>query len=1317
MASSSRAWLLVVQVAVAVATRNHHDDDGSSTAAASEVLSLDGGGWSLTLHSADPATRRIAAAGGKVSGPITVPGAWQAQGFGEETTQMKHQYIGAATYTRTVTVPASFAAADRSRTTWLIIERIQRSAVVHAGGAHIGDHLGQLSPFEGEVTEQVLQAIHAAQTGRNGSGGDGELALSIVVNATRREGVDGLLGEADLNVPNDGTHLGGWGGLGGHVRLESRAAAGWIVHPHVQHDLSAPGYDAATVNVSVEIGRHHSHGGGGGASAAPLALSMDVTIVDPANNTVGHARTPCVVSDNWGGPGGGSVCTSSDFNLQNPPLWSPATAMNQHTALIKLVMTTTTATAEEVLLDSTSVRFGVRKLEIIGYHWKLNGVWLYLHGYGDDSIYPMSTSPPLNHTFYKERLEFARSLGMNFVRHHSHILPTEYFDAACEVGIMVSAEFPIAYGKPKDCVSGGCDPLFKEEWSSIIQQIRNHPCVFDYTMDNEDMALDISPELRSIAKQLDPSRPVNTADGDWTQPAQETSGRNDFESAATFPLTSIPITMPNWAGSAVAGTPQLPVIVHEMGNFVSWPLLGDQIGRFVDNIKPYWLTPPLAAVTQAGLLGENALWSERSNRLYLFCWKDQLEAVRKSEKISGYEWWLLQDYWTGANGILDTYYVSKHPESELDEIRSINAAIQLLIAEPGDSLQTPPQSRLQRAYSSNETLTTSLHISNYGATTIAATSGAVISWSVVAGGGGGGGNRTVCEHNGPLPHDVPQGPGTTLVASIACPLPDLEGGSPLTLTISAMLRGENATGTVVAALASNSWRSRLYAVVRDAPSPPGRATTVYTLRKFCDYLPVADLQCSLPSLSESESGETVVPPGSVFVVDFLDSTMLEWAARGMTVIVNANGTAASSGVSNSAAAVDAAPQGPTGFVLSTDKAVFKTAWWLGSAEDTNMGTVAYPTLTDQIAPGMAPDGWADECWARLIQGGRNHLLDKAPFADAEVLLRSIDLITMVRPKAMLWQARIVSDVPPPSVAVLAKCNPADPMHAQQWSLQHAPGDGASGGLLIRHNSSGRCLSFQGPMLSGQDDVGLLPCDEATRWQYNRSGTHQLELHHGAQRRCLDVNGGTGPSVDLYTCHDPREKDYMNQQWDFVEGGGGLLRSRSPKASGGCLSLNVTVPARSGGALIVSGLNLLMNSFYNATAMDARCPSGYPYHIARGLPNSKYGVCYKSQSDAAAGSGPCDSWCANATEWLQMKAIWGDACGSLCPATSPPLPPSLPPANATHSGADVPEAAWLLHRLLEYAATSPVPAKTLELKRTECRGCFPDSFVTLCAADQ
>ena len=59
-------------------------------------------------------------------------------------------------------------------------------------------------------------------------------------------------------------------------------------------------------------------------------------------------------------------------------------------------------------------------------------------------------------------------------------------------------------------------------------------------------------------------------------------------------------------------------------------------------------------------------------------------------------------------------------------------------------------------------------------------------------------------------------------------------------------------------------------------------------------------------------------------------------------------------------------EGPTGITIPTDPAVFKTAWWLGSATDNNMGTVAYPAM-DKIAPGMTPDGWADEGWFRLLQ--------------------------------------------------------------------------------------------------------------------------------------------------------------------------------------------------------------------------------------------------------------------------------------------------------------------------------------------------------------
>ena len=67
--------------------------------------------------------------------------------------------------------------------------------------------------------------------------------------------------------------------------------------------------------------------------------------------------------------------------------------------------------------------------------------------YGDDAIYPMTIAPPTNFSFYLERLKLAKSFGFNYVRHHTNILPNEYFEAACEVGMLIQAEFPMFGGR------------------------------------------------------------------------------------------------------------------------------------------------------------------------------------------------------------------------------------------------------------------------------------------------------------------------------------------------------------------------------------------------------------------------------------------------------------------------------------------------------------------------------------------------------------------------------------------------------------------------------------------------------------------------------------------------------------------------------------------------------------------------------------------------------------------------------------------------------------------------------------------------------
>ena len=202
--------------------------------------------------------------------------------------------------------------------------------------------------------------------------GKGKLALTIEVNATREAGVDGLQGEEDLET--DGTGLGGWGGLGGHVSLELRngtrrtqsvvpygvwiysegvllVAAGWIVSPHVQHLLSAD-MKSAEVNVTIEVGGQQSGTGflmnvstltyahGVHAYRQSLSLSvlrglrahlvpLQVTFVDLSTNmTVGASEVNC--------PDLGLFCSGADATIRSPALWSPQSPA-QHAAIIQLI--------------------------------------------------------------------------------------------------------------------------------------------------------------------------------------------------------------------------------------------------------------------------------------------------------------------------------------------------------------------------------------------------------------------------------------------------------------------------------------------------------------------------------------------------------------------------------------------------------------------------------------------------------------------------------------------------------------------------------------------------------------------------------------------------------------------------------------------------------------------------------------------------------------------------------------------------------------------------------------------------------------------
>ena len=87
----------------------------------------------------------------------------------------------------------------------------------------------------------------------------------------------------------------------------------------------------------------------------------------------------------------------------------------------------------------------MRQFSTDGYRLLLNGKRLMLRGYGDDHVYPQQMAMPSDKELHRKRLGIIKLYGFNYVRHHSTIMPPEYYDACDELGMIATAEFPIEW--------------------------------------------------------------------------------------------------------------------------------------------------------------------------------------------------------------------------------------------------------------------------------------------------------------------------------------------------------------------------------------------------------------------------------------------------------------------------------------------------------------------------------------------------------------------------------------------------------------------------------------------------------------------------------------------------------------------------------------------------------------------------------------------------------------------------------------------------------------------------------------------------------
>ena len=826
-------------------------------------------------------------------GTIRVPGIWDNQGYGTETDCVRHNFIGKGWYKREVKIPGDWA----GRKVFLVVTGVNRYAKAWVNDHYLGEHIGARSVCEYDITKYVSLGKTAT--------------LTIQVDSKPRWKIDTMCGCSFLIDYMD-TH---WGGIWGHVRLEARSDA-WLSDLFVEPNVAESSCTAsATLN-----------------GDAALADGVRLEVFDASGTRVAEATSKP------------SRVTAA---IPDAKLWTPDSP-TLYTARLSLLKGDET-------FDTIESRFGMRQFTINGPYFLLNGKRIMLRGYGDDHIYPEQMAMPSDKELHLKRLRLIKSYGFNHVRHHSTMMPPEYYDACDEVGMICTAEFSTAYYRflpagefwqelfPSGVDSGPVIETHKREWEAAIIQHRNHPSIMSWVMGNElayaghvPVFMSLGREFRRIAQQYDPTRFFADADGGDEVEALAPHGERDTLAYYTpglkvlsDPMTKVAVFQPP--------TPSKPVIAHEAGNFTTFsrPDLADQ---FKHNIKPYWLTASKAKLEELGLLEESFGWAEKSERMYLLCHKYNIEAIRKNPYISGYHWWLFQDYWTSSNGLVDHYFRQKKI-APAEVLRFNNEVV-------------PLQEGLSRTYRGKSRMDVKLLISNFAPDPL---DGQLV-WKVAAGG------KLLADGESFLT-SLPES-YVSQVGQIGVDLPDLEGPTLLKVFVEVVSEGRRF---------QNDWSAWLY------PSeikPEMLSVPVFADETILRQYPGWGLQ-PIPAEGALDA-EAVYVLGRVFdarVVDALD--------RGASVVL-----------------LDGED-----CTLGARSIVFRTDWWRGGYEHSqgnHGGTIVYD---HPVTRAMAPDGWCDAGWYDLLMGARKYSLGDAP-ARPDVIVRAIPSMTLVEDEALVYEVGV-----------------------------------------------------------------------------------------------------------------------------------------------------------------------------------------------------------------------------------------------------------------------------------------------------------------------
>ncbi|MDD3587408.1 MAG: glycoside hydrolase family 2 TIM barrel-domain containing protein [Thermoguttaceae bacterium] len=628
--------------------------------------------------------------------------------------------------------------------------------------------------------------------------------------------------------------------------------------------------------------------------------------------------------------------------IPNAKLWSPDSPY-----LYRVVVTLCRADKK---LDQRESRFGLRKIEYEGEKILLNGKRIFLAGYGDDHMYPVEFAMPSDKSVHLTRLKAIKKFGFNHVRHHSVMMPDEYYEACDELGILSTCEFLICYSvyAPGDSklakflppghndLLGGM-PVYLDRFAAAVKQYRNHPSILCWVGGNElgDRDRPFTEPFWKIAKQFDPDRAFILSDGCYSTNKQ-----------AKYQLIR-PTQYKEWGN--LFATPgkyevkekfNVPLLVHEMGNYLSFPKL-NQVALFDKTaFKPFWFTRGVEKIKKLGLADETDKWVATTEKQYLFTHKYNIELVRKNDRISGYHWWLIQDYWTTSNGIFDLFFREKSYRPE--DILPFNSPVVLL------------NSGVKFSNRSGETAAIRFHVSNFAPDDLKGQATATFSLD-------GKTVKAVTFH--PL---APAGRVSDLGA-LDWTYPDVD--SPSLMTIDLAFRAGQKTY-------KNAWTTWVY---------PRKVASPKTVRPVFVSPAITFLPKTWSFKAVPTEGE--LPANAIYLVSKLDLRLVQAMERGARVILFGK--------------VETIPNRPI---------FWQSSWWK-AGDDLKMGTYACSNHTgtyvypNSATDAMVHDNWCDISWYELINGSKKDIFPE-DIPRPEVMIRTVSSIVKPEDSSLLYRVAL-----------------------------------------------------------------------------------------------------------------------------------------------------------------------------------------------------------------------------------------------------------------------------------------------------------------------